>query len=646
MKLRSDRHVPALRNIMHKREERRIGHVEKRATPGERIFASLFPNRGTGWPGGWSQDRLEQVLHMRNCTYIAINTILMKLATVRPNMAYVSDVLIPGRTEKAGFRTIGRFGSDPYIGGESVYSKGRQEQLWNGLGVYGSPVGFSDGGHSYLTMGAYRSKALSVVEPHEELEPLEHDHRLRQLWTNPNPWDTSFDWVYELEMFEELTGVGYLWLVPNDAGTPAEMWVLPSHWVWPRTGGGRYITEFNDHADELIEYYEVRPWGGMGSAGMLRLPPNEVLMFRWKSPINKIDGYARLAAIAQWIDSEESISKSRWSQFQNQARPEFWVELGPGYEDPENDDIARYEAMFAQKFQGEYNYGKPIWTPPGAKVTPLSFSPSEMAYFQSHEQLRDMIFSTFGVPKTAVGISEGMTYGSVLGTLAQFCQYCLNGRFARLGLTLTKHLASRWNEDARNRSWSQSGRNGFTQGGRGGRREVRIWYDDCVPADPQQVNSDLAEDRAHYAVTPDEVRASRGRRPYPYLGDAPLVNGPGGLTPLPVNTGMEADLERLAKLMQLSAPQQEQGAAPPGMGGGLPSGVEQALAQGEQDEMGEATAPAEASGKTEGSAGGKPGLGKTGMGKLGVSHPNGAPKKRITAELVKAAKEFLETRNG
>lgn len=30
--------------------------VRKRASPGERVMASLFPTRSYGWPGGWSQD--------------------------------------------------------------------------------------------------------------------------------------------------------------------------------------------------------------------------------------------------------------------------------------------------------------------------------------------------------------------------------------------------------------------------------------------------------------------------------------------------------------------------------------------------------------------------------------------------------------
>jgi hypothetical protein len=408
-----------------------------------------------------------------------------------------------------------------------------------------------------MTMGEYRSKALSVVKPHEDLEPLENDHPLRRLWENPNPVDTSFDIAYELGMFEELCGVSYEWLVPNDWGMPCERWCIPSHWVWPRTGGGRYVSPEHPYADQLIQYYEVRPWGGMGSAGMLKLPPPEVIMTRWKSPINKIDGYAKTAAIAQWIDSEESISKSRWSQFINQARPELWVELAPGYEDPNDNMIARLEAKFAAKFQGEFNYGRPIITPPGAKLTPLSFSPTEMAYFESEEQIRDMILSTWRVPPAAVGIVKEMTYGSILATLMALCSFCINPRLVMRGQTYTKHLAVRWNEP---------------------NRKVRLWWDDTTPADPDQVNKDIAQDLAGWSITPNEQRALRGRKSWGPMGDMPWIQGPGGPMPFPVNDASTLEeLARMAEPMATMGQEPEQPAMPGMQNGSQPGNLESNL---------------------------------------------------------------------
>jgi hypothetical protein len=675
-----------------------------------------------------------------------------------------------------------------YVGADATW---KSPTTWNSDGTVANngntnPVGLSDGGCSFLTMGEYRSKALSVVKPHEELEPLEIDHPLRRLMENPNPWDTAFDLAYELQMFEELTGVSYEWLVPNDYGMPCERWCIPSHWVWPRTGGGRPLkSEWDDwqpmaastyvnpqwsHADELISYYEVRPWGGMGSAGILRIPPHEIIMRRWKSPVNKIDGYSKLAAIAQWIDTEESISKSRWAQFMNQARPEMWVELGPGYEDPDDNRIARIEAKFAAKIQGELNFGKPVITPPGTKITPLQWNPTEMSYFQccdtetecltsdgwkkyteldlktevacfnpgtgkieyarpsriwvsdykgsmhlwqnefvdvmmtpnhrvvhfpqgslyavvlagsitrgtvnvltvgeklnlvqevepehrsvvsyqgnvwcvtvptgmfvvrrngkalvtgnSEEQIRNMILSAFQVPQSVVGITTEMTYGAILASLAAFSSYCINPRLRFAGETYTKHLGSRYDEVPDYKSTS-IGVERF--GGQSEDRRVRIWHDDTMPADPQQVNQDIDQDLRAGAITPNEIRAIRGRKPYRFGGDNPLVNSE---TPLLINA--YENVETLAALMERTAAAKE-GALPPGLPGGAPGGGMPMGIPGGGG--GAAGGPPEAIG-----GGGAPNLAEAGAG---IAEPNGPPKalkREVKKGLLDLATEFL-----
>ena len=450
-------------------------------------------------------------MHLTRWVYVYANLICSKLASIMPNMAYVVDAPKPGVTVKAGQRGLLNlmnrgFGASTDVGGgydyrlktvangaaysysedwRDVVDRSYAGTTFHPLGpaAGGEEIGFSDGCHSWLTMGEYRSKALSVVKPHEDLEPLESDHPLRRNIENPNPFDTHYDITYEKWMYKLLCGVSYEWIPKNDWGMPAERWVIPSHWVWPRTGGGRYIAPDYPHADELIQYYEIRPWGGMGSAGMLKFPPDEVIMESFKSPINKIDGYSPLAALAQWIDLDESISKSRWAQMMNQARPELWMELGPGYDDVTDDRVARIEAKLAAKFQGEYNYAKPIVTPAGAKLNPLSFQPAQMAYESAGDQTRDMIGAGFLVPGSAVGLVKEMTYGSVLATLGALCAFNFNPKLMSSGQTQTKHLASRYDERAPAYSTMTMG----GHGGRASRRRVRLWYDDCVPADPQQV---------------------------------------------------------------------------------------------------------------------------------------------------------------
>jgi phage portal protein BeeE len=540
--------------------------ITKRASPGERVIGSLFPAQYATYPN-WSGDRYKQVQHLKNWVMVAIDTIACKVASIFPNIAYVVDSPRRGRTVKAcqrglmNARGIGFSPSDGWISAE---------QGGHSLASLYPSIGFSDGGHSFLTVGEYRSKALSVVKPHEDLEPLESEHQLRRLLENPNPVDTFFDFSYEWDMFEELCGVGYVWVVPNRWGMPCEMWVIPSHWVWPRTGGKQYVTPDHPNADRLIQYYEIRPWGMAGSGESIYLPADEVIMTRWKSPINKIDGYSKLSAIAQWADLEESISTSRWAQMINQARPELLVELGSNFEDPDADQLRRIEAKFLDRIQGEFNYGKPLIGPPGAKITPLSFSPTEMAYFESENQIRDMILSAWRVPKSAVGVTDQMTYGSILATLMQICEWCINPRLRMRGQAITKHLASRWDEPG---------------------RRVRVWYDDTSPADPQQVNDDIRTDAGVYAITPNMVLAIRGRKAYSFGGDDPI--GQSGVTPIPLNSGKSTKA-----LSALMAPMSAGGAAPAqgGQGAALHSRSDKSPTDDDSAEGGAANADTAADG--------------------------------------------------
>ena len=269
------------------------------------------------------------MLHLRHWVFCCVDYLCCCLGSIFPNIAYVTTENKPGHTVKAGERGLRNlmgkgFGGSPHVGARGYLQtyEGRED---NGqyLGTDWDPSASATGGgggHSFLTMGEYRSKALSVVKPHENLEPMEADHVLRNLVQNPNAYDTFFSYTYEKWMFGELCGVNYQWKVPNDFGIPVERWVIPSHWVWPRTGGLRvpdggardrmrrngatswefdpdgevgdsaryrasYVPYDHPYADRLIQYFEVRPWGGMGSAGLLRIPPNEIIMTKWPSPV-------------------------------------------------------------------------------------------------------------------------------------------------------------------------------------------------------------------------------------------------------------------------------------------------------------------------------------------------------------------------
>ena len=324
-------------------------------------------------------------------------------------------------------------------------------------------------------------KSLGAVRPHEQAIPIGDQHPLARLFRKPNAWDTSGELWYEVFLFLELCGIVYLWGPPSEYGlrtglmTPAELWVIPSQWVRPRWG------------DKGAEEYFVTPTPG-GRTWMI--PPSEIITLRYKSPLSKIDGHAPQQAGSEWIDAAESVDRTRFWSFKNAAMPAGAIELDQQYADPDDAELDRiYDKVFA-RLQGENNYGRPVILPPGAKFVPLTIGPPELSFIQSAEQLRDFTLALFQVPKEIAGIQPAGSEISWYAPLRQFVENCLGPKLHYLGEALTRFLAPRYSDD------------------------LRIWWEDPTPDDPEKLNRDLALAAVHGQVTSAEFRASQGREPF------------------------------------------------------------------------------------------------------------------------------------
>jgi hypothetical protein len=350
------------------------------------------------------------------------------------------------------------------------------------------------------------TKTMHAVKPHEDVETLEPDHPLVRLMECPNETDTPGELSYETDMFLDLTGNAYEWAPPTRWGRatgrnePAERWIIPSHWVWPRFGTG--------NAHYMVQYYEIRPWVG---PGIVRIPPEEIIHYKQPSPIHKIDGWSVLSAHSEEIDAGESVDRSRFFQFKNGCFSQGAIELDAMWHDLDDQDIDRAAAKIYARLQGENNTGKPVILPPGATYNPLTIAPAEMAYMESSDQLLIRVLAAFHTPKEVAGIQDAGSEIAIYGPLLQFCRFSLAPRLRYRGAKMTREYGPRWDDS------------------------VRIWYDDPTPDNPDQLNKDMEADYRMQAIVPNEVRAIRGREPYKEGGDDPMC--PMGVSPIPLNTG-------------------------------------------------------------------------------------------------------------
>jgi len=314
-----------------------------------------------------------------------------------------------------------------------------------------------------------------VLQIHEDLEPVNGRHPLSELVHKVNPQDWWGSFIFETVMFWQLTGEFYWWLVPNAAGLPSEMWVLPSQWVQPKWGN-----------DGELEGYQVEPDGDARRRSLL--PPDQIIVGRHKSPINKDQAHSPTAAGAEWIDNSESIEKARWQTFQNGPLPSVAVELDPEYyAKPDPEVLRAVKDRFVARYGGTARAGEPMITPPGMKVTPFSMKPAEMDFPATIDQVRDQVLALHGVPKVIAGVTTDVNRAAIFGANLIFCESTINPLLTMLAGIMTEKLAPRFGSD------------------------LRIWFDDCRPDDAESEREETRLDWLMGAITPNERRADRGR---------------------------------------------------------------------------------------------------------------------------------------
>lgn len=445
---------------------------------GERRLMSFISLPNTPWASPWNANRQELPNHFKGWSYVAITAIAEEIGGNPPIVAYKrSPDDVAGIKQKALSRV-----TKSWTRRDAMQAV--QQQFW-----------------------PRHQKALTRTMPGDELEPAEENHRLARLLRNPNKPDTAFSFGYKLGMYLEIFREAYIWCVPDqiNSGKPAELWILPTHWMTPVSG-----------ETDLIDHYECRPtngytfgengigWFGGGGGGMRRFEADEIIQIAYPSPSNFMGGHSPFIAGSSWVECSESIESSRVSQFKNAAMPGVVVEIDAAVANPSQETIDRLRAEIEARYIGVKKTGKPMILAPGAKLVPVTHAPSEMDYTASAKDVRDALLSLHRVGASIVGLSEQTNFASMVAARANFHQSKISPMMTFLGQVLTEKLAPRFEEDG---------------------ETLVVFYKDLSPNDPQQ---QLAENQAYLGTgvkAVNEVRTELGLEPYEHGGDNPMVNG-------------------------------------------------------------------------------------------------------------------------
>jgi HK97 family phage portal protein len=315
---------------------------------------------------------------------------------------------------------------------------------------------------------------VNTGQADHEQTPLPHTHPLARLLDHPNPWMTPWELWYLTVLYLELTGNCYWYAAPRVNGQPGELWIVPTPWV-------RVVPD----PVQFVRGYEVAVPGVPTEV----FAPDEVIHLKYPNPLDVHYGLSPLQANALTIDANTELQKSRYQTFLSGQRPGLVLQTDQALTDQA---VRRLEEKVQGRFGGRDNWTRPLILEQGLKASPWTLSPAEMDYLNSARLSRDEIFALFRVPTPIAGIVENMGLGADIwyGARVMFCEGTVQPKLDLIAQALTKDLARRFGPD------------------------VTIAFGECSPRNQDQRRADDELDAKTGLRTFNEIRRSRGLRPY------------------------------------------------------------------------------------------------------------------------------------
>ena len=231
-----------------------------------------------------------------------------------------------------------------------------------------------------------KGKLYRVDEAGEEHELT--DHPFLEFWKHPNPLHEMSNaalWRL-LEIYLKLTGEGYFIIEKDEAGRPAELWPVPTHWVQQ--------TPYLDHP-----FYTVRLTSGV----IMPVSVDDMFVMKDLNPVDPFRrGLGQAEALADEIETDEYAAKFQKRFFFNDATPNLVIAMPKSTEEQRR----RFRAEWMEKFRGHFKSHGVATVNGEVIVNKVGDNMKDMDMVNGRTFLRNAVLEHFGVPREIMGITE------------------------------------------------------------------------------------------------------------------------------------------------------------------------------------------------------------------------------------------------
>jgi len=211
-----------------------------------------------------------------------------------------------------------------------------------------------------------------AVEVEELLE-----HPFLELMKKVNPFMNEFELKEVTDLHQELTGNSYWYILTNNGGIPAEIWIVPPDKMKVVPSKEEFLTG----------YIYSR---GIDDTAFDRL---EIIHHKFPSPTSAYYGMSPLSAVTHAYNINENMNLYENALFSNMARPDGVLETDESLGEVE---FKRVKKEWHQTYGKVKKSGKTALLEKGLHYKPISLSPRELSYLAGRKVTKEEICNAYG----------------------------------------------------------------------------------------------------------------------------------------------------------------------------------------------------------------------------------------------------------
>ncbi len=266
---------------------------------------------------------------------------------------------------------------------------------------------------------------------------------LIDLLGKPNAQDSFGMLMYRWNQQMGLTGSALTWMVPNQLGTPFELYPVPTAVAIPQPVVNPEYPHGYYRIQPVYPYGPFSSYPTPNSAVGAPIPAQWMMRFLYPHPFLRYEGFSPQTGLRLHLDEVEMIDRSRHSSMRRGIHPSAVLNFDgvDGMQPLPESEIARIKADFEETQMGPENFGQLFVANAGAKIEEWGRAPVDMDYQAGWEQLVSFAMAGFGVTKAAAGMIDDTSYAALFASLKQLHLLTLQPICDLFAASITRTLA-------------------------------------------------------------------------------------------------------------------------------------------------------------------------------------------------------------